>query len=104
MRSRCVEASIYNARMKYDIEHNENRQRFETTIEDRVSIIDYELDGKHLSLTHVVVPKLLEGRGIAGELTQTALDWARAEGYRVIPVCPYVQTWLNRHPEYQDLL
>jgi predicted GNAT family acetyltransferase len=98
------DASIYNAQMKYDIQHNKNQERFEITIEQMVSIIDYELDGKHLSLTHVVVPKLLEGRGIAGELTQAALDWARAENYRVIPVCPYVQTWLKRHSEYADLV
>lgn len=89
--------------MKFNIQHNKDLHRFETIIENLISVIDYQLDGKHLSLTHVVVPKLLEGRGIAGELTQTALDWARAENYRVIPVCPYVQTWLKRHSEYQDL-
>lgn len=89
--------------MKFNIQHNKDQHRFETIIENLISVIDYQLDGKHLSLTHVVVPKLLEGRGIAGELTQTALDWARAENYRVIPVCPYVQTWLKRHSEYQDL-
>lgn len=89
--------------MKNHIQHNKNQLRFETTIEEMVSIIDYELIGKHISLTHVVVPKLLEGRGIASELTQAALDWARAENYRVIPVCPYVQAWIRKHPEYRDL-
>jgi uncharacterized protein len=90
--------------MKYKIEHNKNQQRFEARIEDLVSVIDYVLDNKRLSLTHVIVPKALEGQGIAGELTQTALDWARSENYRVIPVCPYVKTWLQRHSEYQDLI
>ncbi len=90
--------------MKFNIQHNPDQYRFETIIENLISVIDYQLDGKHLSLTHVVVPKLLEGRGIASELTQTALDWARTESYRVIPVCPYVQAWLKRHPEYQDLV
>ena len=90
--------------MKFTIQHNPDQDRFETIIENLLCVIDYQLDGKHLSLTHVVVPKLLEGRGIAGELTQTALDWARSENYRVIPVCPYVQAWLRRHPEYQNLV
>lgn len=89
--------------MKFNIQHNKDQHRFETIIENLLCVIDYHLDGKDLSLTHVAVPKLLEGRGIAGELTQTALDWARAKDYRVIPVCPYVQTWLKRHSEYQDL-
>ena len=95
--------SQMSTEMKFNIEHNPNHQRFDTRIENLLCTIDYELVGENLSLNHVGVPKPLEGRGIAGQLTQAALDWARAEHYRVIPVCPYVQTWLRRHPEYQDL-
>lgn len=90
--------------MNYDIQHNREQYRFETTIDNLLCVIDYRLDGNNLTLPHVGVAQALEGRGIAGELTQTALDWARAESYRVIPVCPYVQAWLKRHPDYQDLL
>jgi hypothetical protein len=90
--------------MKYDIRNNQSRQRFETLVDDLLCVIDYELHDTNLSLTHVLVPKPLEGRGIAGELTRAALDWARTENYRVIPVCPYVQAWLRRRPDYQDLL
>ena len=90
--------------MDYDIRHNREQHRFETTIDDLLCVIDYRLDGEHLTLPHVGVSKALEGRGIAGELTRAALDWARVENYRVIPVCPYVQAWLRRHPDYQDLL
>lgn len=89
--------------MKFAILHNETQQRFETTSEDQLSVIDYTLDGTNLSLTSVRVPKILEGRGIASALTQTALDWAREKRYHVIPACPYVQTWLLRHPEYRNL-
>jgi predicted GNAT family acetyltransferase len=89
--------------MKYDIQHNIAEQRFEVQFENLLCVIDYRLDGKFLTLPHVGVPKPLEGRGIAGELTRAALDWARAENFRVIPVCPYVQTWLKRHPDYQEL-
>ncbi|MGH8049298.1 MAG: GNAT family N-acetyltransferase [Methylococcales bacterium] len=90
--------------MKYAIQHNQEQQRFELELENLLCVIDYELNGKNLSLPHVGVPRPLEGRGIASELTRAALDWARAENYRVIPVCPYVQTWLRRHPEYQNLI
>jgi len=90
--------------MKYDIQHNQNQHRFETTVENLPSVIDYSLSGNSLSLNSVRVAKALEGRGIAGELTQAALDWARAEEYRVVPVCPYVQAWLRRHPDYADLV
>ena len=90
--------------MNYDIRHNPDQHRFETSVDNLLCVIDYRLDGKNLTLPHVGVAKALEGRGIAGELTRTALDWARAENYRVIPVCPYVQAWIRRHPEYQDLV
>lgn len=90
--------------MKYAIRHNQHQQRFEVELENLLCVIDYQLNGKFLTLPHVGVPQPLEGRGIAGELTRTALDWARAENYRVIPVCPYVQAWLRRHPEYRDLI
>lgn len=90
--------------MNYDIQHNVDQHRFEANIENLLCVIDYRLDGKNLTLPHVGVEQALEGRGIAGELTRTALDWARAENFRVIPVCPYVQAWLRRHPEYQDLV
>lgn len=90
--------------MNYDIQHNRDLHRFETRIENLLCFIDYRLEGEDLTLPHVGVAQALEGRGIAGELTRTALDWARAQNYRVIPVCPYVQTWLRKHPDYQDLL
>ena len=90
--------------MNYEIQHNAAQHRFETSIDNLLCVIDYRLDGNVLTLPHVGVAKALEGRGIAGELTRTALDWARAGNYRVIPVCPYVQAWIRRHPEYQDLV
>jgi uncharacterized protein len=92
--------------MKYTIEHNKTQLRFETNVDQSLCVIDYELQATThtVALTHVIVPSAVEGRGIAGQLTQAALDWARAESYRVNPVCPYVQTWLRRHPEYMDLV
>jgi predicted GNAT family acetyltransferase len=57
-----------------------------------------------LLLTHTEVPPALEGRGIAAALVKAALDWARAEGLRVRPLCSYVVAYMRRHPETQDLL
>jgi predicted GNAT family acetyltransferase len=35
---------------------------------------------------------------------RTALDYVRAQGLKVLPLCPYAKAWIGRHPEYQDLL
>ena len=50
------------------------------------------------------VPPQLEGRGIASHLVQAAFDYAKANGWDVLPVCSYVQTWARRHPEVEPLL
>jgi predicted GNAT family acetyltransferase len=52
----------------------------------------------------VRVPEAVGGRGIAGEITRYALDWARDKGLRVVANCPYVARWIERHPEYEQLL
>jgi predicted GNAT family acetyltransferase len=49
------------------------------------------------------VPAEVGGRGIAAELTRVALETARAQGWRVEPLCPYVAAYINRHQEYREL-
>jgi len=50
-------------------------------------------------MTHTLVPPELEGRGIAGELTRTAVSWARAQSLTIDPQCSYVRGWLAEHPD-----
>ena len=44
------------------------------------------------------------GRGVAGDLVKAALDYARAQGLRVVPACSYSAAYVQRHPEYADLV
>lgn len=55
-------------------------------------------------LVHTEVSPALEGRGLASDLVVGALDDIRANGLRVVPVCPFVRAYLRKHPEYNDLL
>jgi hypothetical protein len=57
-----------------------------------------------LDLRSTLVPPHLRGRGIGTELVRKALDWARSEGYKVIPSCTFVAWFLQENPEYQDLV
>jgi predicted GNAT family acetyltransferase len=50
------------------------------------------------------VPSVFQGRGIAGQLAKAALEHARYEKLLIRPFCPFVQTYLKRHTEYQDLV
>ncbi len=52
---------------------------------------------------HTEVDPAYEGRGVGAALARTALDDARARGLKVVPICPFIRGYLERHPEYADL-
>ena len=79
------------------------QQTAQNTAQD-IALCSYRRVGDVLVLHHTEVPPALQGRGLAGELVQSALDWARAQGLRVRPTCSYVSAYMRRHPETQDLL
>ena len=86
------------------IQLEKDRNRFSLEVEGTTSVLEFSIDGKVASFNSVRVPDAVGGRGIAAQLTQHALDWARAESLKVKPVCPYVAKWIERHPDYQDLV
>jgi uncharacterized protein len=57
-----------------------------------------------LALVHTSVEEAFEGRGLGGRLVAAALDDARARGLKVVPICPFVRSYLERHPGYGDLV
>jgi predicted GNAT family acetyltransferase len=93
------------ARMTYDIRNNEQKSRYETTVDGHTAFAAYELDGpRRIVFTHTDVPEALGGRGIAGAIAKYALDDARARNLTVVANCPFVAGYLEKHPEYEDLL
>ena len=69
-----------------------------------VGYVDYTQDGDRLALTHTVVYERFGGRGFAAQLVKHVLDDVRANGQTMVPVCSYVQKYVEKHPEYQDLV
>ena len=57
-----------------------------------------------IAFLHTEVDGAYEGRGIGSALARTALDEARAQGLGVVAICPFIAGWIDRHPDYQDLL
>jgi predicted GNAT family acetyltransferase len=86
------------------VRHNPDAQRFETVIDGQLCRADYRLTGNVLTMHHTEVPQSLQGRGIAGQLVRAAIEHARAQGLRIAPHCPYVETYMRRHPEAEDVL
>lgn len=79
------------------IEHQQDRKRFATTLDGHEAELDYRREGDVLVITHTGVPEAIGGRGIAGALVQAAVDFAREAGLRVRPACAYAASWMDRH-------
>ena len=87
-----------------EIVNNEAEQRFESHVQGHIAFLSYLRFPDRFVIVHTEVPPALEGKGIAGKLVATALDFARAAHLRVIPLCPYVHAQFRRHPDdYNDI-
>jgi uncharacterized protein len=84
--------------------HNEEARRFELNVDGLQSLLTYRRFPERIVFDHTEVPKLLEGQGLAAKLARAALDLARANDLRVVPLCPYVSSFIRKHTEYQDLV
>lgn len=86
------------------VRHNNAANRYEIEIDGRLAVAEYEMvDGQQV-FTHTLVPEELRGRGLAERLVRTALNDARAAGRKVVPACSYVDVFIKRNKEFQDLL
>jgi predicted GNAT family acetyltransferase len=66
--------------------------------------LEYVLKRGRLALVHTEVLTEFEGRGVGGALARFALDDARRRELLVIAICPFVRSWLERHPEHADIV
>lgn len=81
------------------------RARYEAHLNGELAgILEYVLKYGRLALVHTEVLPTHEGQGIGSALVRYGLDLARSNGWRVIAVCPYVQSYLARHPEDDDIV
>src|SRR5260370_166538 len=85
------------------VTNNEAAQQYEARVDGLLSLVAYRLHGDRIVFTHTEVPAALEGRGIASVLARTALADASARQLQVVPLCPFVRAYIERHPEYQSL-
>jgi predicted GNAT family acetyltransferase len=90
--------------MAEEVRDDRARHRFELEIGGETAFAAYRLEGPNIVFTHTIVPPALEGRGIGSRLVRDALEKVRAEGLKVVPLCPFVEAYIGKHPETRDLL
>jgi predicted GNAT family acetyltransferase len=81
------------------------RDRYEIELDgERVGLLSYQLAGGVIAHRHTEIDPSVGGRGLGSALVRFALDDARARGLTVVPACPFVATFIVRHPEYENLV
>lgn len=86
------------------VRHLAASHRFEIGSGDATAILSYTPGNDHVAFDHTYVPDSLRGRGIAAVITRAALEEARLQGWKIVPSCSYVASYIQRHPEFSDVL
>jgi len=89
---------------KLAIRDNAARSRYEAEVDGGVAFIDYAHGDDGLILSHTEVPEALRGQGIAHRLIRSVLEQLRGEHRTMVPLCPFVLSFVKRHPEYRDVV
>jgi predicted GNAT family acetyltransferase len=87
-----------------EIVNNPAKHRYELAVEGHIAATYYEIAGDVITFVHTEVPPELGGKGIGSTSIRGALDQVRAAGLKVIAQCPFVKGYIDKHPEYADLL
>ncbi len=87
------------------VKDNKDERRFEMALGEETAFIEYaETSEGALALTHTEVPAQFEGQGVGSRLVEGTLDIVRAQGLKIVPRCSFVADYVQRHPEYQQLV
>ncbi len=83
-----------------------DKHRFEARDIDgaMIGMVTYQLSDAIIAYTHTEVSPGHEGEGIGGRLARVVMDDARQRGRTVVPICPYLSKWLEKHTEYDDIV
>ena len=92
--------------MATEVVQDAPQNRFQLLLDgEYVGETDYILRDDSIVFTHTEVDPAHQGEGLASELVRGALNLVRAETeLRVVAKCPYMAKWIEKHPDYQDLL
>lgn len=87
-----------------EVTNNAQAHRFEMKLDGQVAFAEYNLVDHGIILPHTLVPEALEGRGVASALAKAALGYARERNLKVIPTCPFMSAYIQKHPECHDIV
>ena len=90
--------------MEVEIKLDEARKVFAATINGNEAYLEYAMRENKINFLHTYTPPQLRGKGLAGKIVKFAFEYAKENNLRVIPTCPYIGTFLERHEQYKELV
>jgi len=89
-----------------EVRRNDDAHRYEAFIDgEQVGFAEYQLTDQLVVFTHTEVEDRCEGMGVGSALAREALDDVRRDGSRkVLPLCPFIKSWIAQHEDYVDLV
>jgi len=85
---------------------NEPEHRYEAHVDGELAgFAVFSMRGDRIVFTHTEVDDRFEGQGVGSKLARHSLDDVRERGsLRVVPQCPFIRSWIEKHPDYADLV
>ena len=71
---------------------------------ERLAQMTYTVAGTRVIIDHTDVDDRLRGTGMGRKLVDAAVQWARKENARLMPLCPYAKSVFDKTPDYSDVL
>ncbi len=86
------------------VRDNPALSRFEMDVDGATAFATYRRSPGVVTFVHAEVPEALSGKGVGSALAKGALELVRARGEKVVAKCPFIASYIRKHPEVQDLL
>jgi len=89
----------------FEVRDHPSASRYEIVADGQVAgFVTYRANPGRLALIHTEVLPDFEGHGVGSRLAAGVLDDIRRRGLAVVPICPYIKAFIDRHPDYADLV
>jgi predicted GNAT family acetyltransferase len=91
----------------FEIEHERSGHRGAFVVRkdgERLAEMTYTVAGSRVIIDHTDVDDRLRGTGVGKQLVRAAVEWARAEKARLLPLCPFAKSVFDKTPDYADVL
>lgn len=88
----------------YELINNTEAKQFEFDLGDTIAKIEYIRAKEKIYLTHTEVPESHGGKGIGSKLIKQTLEHIKTEDLTLVPLCPFVATYISKHPEWKTLV